>query len=368
MTYMKYLPIVALAGALAATSCKKADEPAAGAAAARPPTQVVAIPATRQPVTESLSLIGSLAANEQIELKAETDGTVEKINFDEGEPVEAGRLLVKLDDTKARAQLAEAKANYALSKGNYDRAKQLLNDKLISQQEFDQTAASFSANEAAVALQERQLKDTAIAAPFKGIVSARLVSPGQVITRNTTLTWLVDLDPLKVEVNVPERFLSQVLPGQKLALKVAAWPQRTFTGTVYFASPYVNPDTRTMLIKARVPNSDAALKPGMFAGLELTLNVRTNALVVPEAAINQVLEGGRAMVMVVNSESKVEVRQVKVGMRLESKVEITDGLSDGDQIIVEGLQKIAPGMPVKLAPAEAMKPYLPAAKPEDARS
>lgn len=364
---MKFLLFTVLLAAMATTSCKRAD-PATAASATPPPMQVVAIPASRQPVTETLSLIGSLAANEQIELKAETDGIVEKINFDEGQPVEAGRLLVKLDDTKARAQLAEAKANYALSKGNYDRAKQLLNDKLISQQEFDQTAASFSANEAAVALQERQLKDTSVTAPFKGIVSARLISPGQVITRNTTLTWLVDLDPLKVEVNVPERFLSQVLPGQQLELKVAAWPQRSFTGTVYFASPYVNPDTRTMLVKARVPNPDALLKPGMFAGLELALNVRTNALVIPEAAINQVLEGNRANVMIVNSASKVEIRQIKIGLRLESRVEVTGGLSEGEQVIVEGMQKIGPGSPVKLAPAADMQPYLPAVKPVDARS
>ncbi|NJO55885.1 MAG: efflux RND transporter periplasmic adaptor subunit, partial [Rhodospirillales bacterium] len=300
--------------------------------------------------------------NEQVELKSETDGTVQEINFEEGQPVDQGRLLVALDATKFAASLAEAEANHALSKGNLDRAKQLLGDKLISQQEYDQTAASFAANEAGVQLRRRQLQDARIYAPFSGIVSARMISPGQVISRNTTLTWLVDLDPLKVEVNVPERFLSQVLPGQDIALTVSAWPGESFTGRVYFASPYVNPDTRTMLVKAELPNADLRLKPGMFAGLSLTLQVRSNAIVIPEVAIGQVLEGGRATVMLVSAENRAELRPIKVGLRLDGRVEVTEGLQEGEKVIVEGLQKIGPGMPVTLAPEEAMQPYLPKSK------
>jgi membrane fusion protein (multidrug efflux system) len=189
-----------------------------------------------------------------------------------------------------------------------------------------------------------------------------------VISRNTTLTWLVDLDPLKVEVKVPERFLSQVLPGQELSIDVAAWPERTFKGEVYFVSPYVDPESRTMLVKARVPNSDAQLKPGMFAGIELTLKVRANALVISETAINQVLDDNRAVIMLVNEQSQVEAREIKLGLRLEGSIEVVEGLSDGEQVIVEGLQKIGPGMTVKVAPAEAMKPNLPAARPAGARS
>lgn len=345
--------------ALSAGSCKR---PAAGGASppgGRPPTQVVACPVTRQAVSESLPLIGTLAANEQVELKSETDGRVESINFAEGEQVEAGRLLVQLDATKLAASLAEAKANLALSQGNFDRAKQLLDGRLISHQEFEQAAAAYSANEASVQLRERQMQDTRIHALFDGVMGARLVSPGQVITRNTTLTWLVDPDPIKVEVNVPERFLSQLDLGQELDLKVAAWPEREFTGRIYFVSPYVDPDTRTVLVKATIPNPDFKLKPGMFAGLELKLRVRADAIVIPETAISRVLDGGRAVIMLVGADHKVEVREVGVGLRLEGRIEITEGLTDGERVIVEGLQKIGPGMTVKLAPPEALNPYLP---------
>jgi len=112
-----------------------------------------------------------------------------------------------------------------------------------------------------------------------------------------------------------------------------------------------------------VPNPDARLKPGMFAGLELTLQVRTNAIVIPESAVNRVLDGDRAVIMIVGAENKVEVREVKVGLRVEGRIEVINGLTDGELVIVEGLQKISPGMTVKLAPPEAAKPYLPAGKP-----
>jgi membrane fusion protein (multidrug efflux system) len=228
----------------------------------------------------------------------------------------------------------------------------------ISQQEFDQTAASFAANDAAVQLRRRNLKDAVIRAPFEGVVSARMVSPGQVISRNTTLTWLVDLDPVKVEVNVPERFLSEVLPGQDIAVKVAAWPGEVFSGKVFFVSPYVNPETRTLLVKASLPNPDLKLKPGMFASMDLTLQVRTNALLIPETAINQVLDGNRAAIMVVDANNMAQKRPIKIGLRLESRVEVVEGLKPGELVIVEGLQKIGPGMPVVLAPKEATLPYL----------
>lgn len=324
----------------------------------RPPTQVVAVPAAREIVVERLSLIGSIAANEQVEIRSEIEGTVERIGFEEGQRVEEGQLLVQLDESKYGAALAETEASFELSRANYERAKELNRDQLISLQEFDQFAATFSANEATLALRRRQLRDTKILAPFEGIVGIRLVSPGQVISRNTPLTYLVDLDPVKVEISVPERFLGTIQVGQTLDLKVAAWPDEVFTGTVFFIAPFVDPDTRTALIKARVDNPDLRLKPGMFASLELSLKVRENSIVIPEVAVNQVLEGNRANIMIVDADKKAQVRQVKIGLRLESKVEIAEGLEPGELVIVEGLQKTFPGGDVVLAPEESAAPYL----------
>ena len=325
----------------------------------RPPVQVVAIEARRQAVSESLSLVGTLMADETVEIKSETDGTVEQILFEEGQLVEKGQLLVKLDESKLTAALAEAEASFRLSQANFERAKHLATEKLISPQEFDQVAASFDVTQASLELKRRLLKDSRIYASFGGVVGARNISPGQVITRNTTLTWLVDLDPIKAEVNVPERFLGQLRIGQTIEFKVAAHADRQFKGTVYFISPNVDQNVRTALVKARISNDQLLLKPGMFANVDLTLRVRGDSVVIPEAALSQVLEGDRATIYLVDAAQIAQPRKVGLGVRLAGWVEIVDGLTGGETIVVEGVQKVTPGSKVRFAPAEAAAPYRP---------
>jgi membrane fusion protein (multidrug efflux system) len=232
----------------------------------------------------------------------------------------------------------------------------LFRDKLISQQEFDQIAAQFQANEAGLELKRRQLRDTQIRAPFNGIVGARQISPGQVIGKNVTLTWLVDLDPVKVEVNVPERYLSQVVLGQSMEFGVAAFPNDRFKGEVYFISPQLDSATRTALVKARIPNPGHKLKGGMFANLALTLRLRDSAIVVPEPAL--VSNGDTVTVFVVDDKGTAQVRPVKVGLRLAGKAELLSGVQAGDKVVVEGVQKLFPGASVKPAPPESAAPYL----------
>jgi membrane fusion protein (multidrug efflux system) len=320
--------------------------------------QVVAVEAQRRPVAETLSLVGTISANEMVEIKAETDGVVEEVLFEEGQHVEKGQLLMRLDDSKFAAGLAEAEANFKLSEANHARARQLLADKLISQQEFDQADATFDFNRAALNLRQRQLKDTRVHAPFEGVVGARNVSPGQVTSRNLTLTWLVDLDPVKVEVSVPERFLARTHVGQTIEFPVAAYAGRTFKGEIYFISPYVDETTRSAVVKARLPNPDYALKPGMLATLDVTLQVRDRAVVVPEAALAQVQDQDRAIVYAVNADLVIQPLKVTLGVRMPGQVEILTGLEGGERLVVEGHQKIGPGSKVVLAGPEAAAPYL----------
>jgi len=342
---------VALAG------CRKSA--GAGAAGGGFPTvQVIAVEVKRQSVTESLSLVGSLAANEMVEVKAETEGVVQEILFHEGQRVEKGQLLLLLDETKFAAALAEAESMFKLSRANFERAKQLFAEKLISRQEYEQTAATFDLNQATFDRRKRELKDARIYAPFAGILGARNISPGQVIARNTVLSWLVDPDPIKVEFNVPERFLGQVQVGQTLELNVDAYPGKKFRGKVYFVAPSVDPNWRIALIKAEIPNPQEELKTGMFANLDLTLKIRENSVVIPEVALSQVLEGDRALVFVVDGDSTAKLKPVKLGVRLAGKVEVLSGLEGGEMVIVEGVQKIGPGSKVKLAPPEAAAPYV----------
>lgn len=351
----KLIYVLALVAGLGTfASCKKKG---ASGAVALAPTQVIALAAKPQPVSETLSLVGTMVANEMVELSAETDGVVEEILFEEGQKVEKGQLLIRLDDTKFAAGLAETEANFKLSQANYDRSKQLFKDKLISQQESDQAAATFEFTRATLNLKKRQLKDARICAPFSGVMGSRNVSPGAIISTfvRLPLATLVDLDPLKVEVNVPERFLSQLKIGQTLEIKVAAYADKRFKGEVYFIAPSVDPSTRTALVKARIANHDFMLKPGMFANLDLTLHLREQALVIPEVAL--MMNGDRVSIFVVDKEMKAQIRPVSLGVRLAGQVEITKGLLAGEMVIVEGVQKIGPGSVVKLSPPEAAAAY-----------
>jgi membrane fusion protein (multidrug efflux system) len=341
--------------ALALSACKP-PAPKGGAAGGGFAVQAVVVEARTQPVSESLSLVGTIAPTEVVELKSEVDGTVEEILFQEGQEVKQGDLLLRLDESKLGSAVSEATATFKLSEATYERSKQLYKDKLISLQDFDQVAAQYSATRASLDLKQRLLKDCRIYAPFKGITGARQISPGQVISRNTSFSWLVDLDPVKVEVDVPERYLSQMATGQKIAFSVAAFPTEKFEGEVYFIAPQLSPTTRTALVKARCKNPGHKLKGGMFASLTLTLQLRDSALVIPEPAL--VSNGDNATVFIVDDKNIAQMRPVKVGLRLAGKAEILSGLKAGERVIVEGLQKLGPGTPIKLAPPEASAPYL----------
>lgn len=332
-----------LALGLAATGCKKEAAKSDGAVPVFAVRAVVA-EAKVQAVNETLSLVGSVAANEMVEIKSETDGTLEEVLFTEGQRVKQGDLLFRLDESKFSASVNEAEANFKLSETTYERSKQLQRDKLVSQQEFDQAAALYQANKASLDLKKRLMKDARIYAPFKGIMSSRLVSPGQVISKNTMLTWIVDLDPVKVELAVPERFVSQLQTGQKIEITVAAYPGRTFLGEVFFIAPFVESATRTAQVKARVENPKAELKPGMFANLNLTLKLKEDAIVIPESSV--MASGDRTILYVLDKDDAAQIRAVKLGIRQAGLVEITSGLKPGERVVAEGIQKIRPGAKV----------------------
>jgi membrane fusion protein (multidrug efflux system) len=321
--------------------------------------RVIAVAARAQPVAEVLSLVGSITANEMVDVRGEADGVVQDILFKEGQSVKKGQELVRLDESKFSAAVAEGEATFALSKANFDRAKHLFESQLISQQEFDQARTVFEATRANLEFNKRLLKDARIYAPFEGIVGARSISPGQVIRKEAVLTTIVDLDPVKVEFNVPEKFLGQVRVNQNIEIGVATYPGRKFQGKVFFISPYVDLTNRTALVKAEVPNPSGDLKPGMFANLVLTVTIRENAVVIPEVALTQTLDKGRAMIFVVDANTNAQLRPIKLGVRLAGQVEVVEGIQAGERVIVEGTQKTVPGKPVQLAPEKEAEIYQP---------
>jgi membrane fusion protein, multidrug efflux system len=333
---------MAVIGLMAVAGCKRGGDQ--DAAEAVFPVRVVVEEARQEPVFERLSLVGTLLPNEWVEIQSEMEGMVEAVHFEEGQRVGKGDLLVQLDESKLAAALAQAEANHTLSAASLERSRQLYATQMISHQEYDQAASTAKVDEAALHLKKRELRDARIMAPFDGVTGVRQVSPGQVIALHSVLTRVVDIDPVKVEFNVPERYLRQLDSGQEVVIRLAAFPGETFAGNVYFIAPELDAQMRTAAVRARLPNPDGKLRPGMFASLDLTLGIRDEAVVVPEIAL--IPRGDTITVFIVDAENTAQIRTVKTGLRVNGVIEIIEGLEGGERVITEGYLKTRPGGPV----------------------
>jgi membrane fusion protein (multidrug efflux system) len=308
----------------------------------------VVAPVKASVLEEKIFLIGSMEAIDEVDLVSEVDARVTELNFEEGEPVSKDQLLIQLDARKLEAAVAEMRARYQLAKADLDRSATLLERETISEQDYDKAEAEFDSAEALLNLAVERLEDAAIRAPFHGVMTERLVSLGQYTTRGDKLASLVEMDPLEVAFNVPERYVGQLREGQRIETSVEAWPDEVFSGNVVFLSPKVDRTSRTVLVKARIANPDLRLKPGMFGKIELIFKARDAALVIPEAAISYANDD--ASVVVMNADGQAEFRQVQVGLRLAGEAEIISGLEAGERVVVEGFQKMGPGTPINISP------------------
>lgn len=338
-----------LAAILAGAGCK-----AGGKAGGGPPPgmkmRVRVSEAVADRIEERFPLVASLSPFRGIHVQSEIDGSIASIHFTEGQAVRKGDVLVRLDTRKLRAMLAEAEANFALAEANRDRAEAMFREKTISAQEHDEWMSLYAARKAALELMRQQLDDCEIRAPFDGLLGDRLVSPGQVITRSTRITTLIDISPIKIDFRVPERLIGRLRIGQTIALRVPAYPDESFEGEVFFIDNEVDPATRSVLVKAMNPNPDHRLRPGMFGNLDLVLHTRENAVVIPDAAL--IKQGDRTFVFVIDENDTAQMRPISTGIRMAGRVEVTSGLAAGERVVREGIQKLGPGSPVQIVPDE----------------
>jgi len=309
-------------------------------------TNVVGYKAFKQDLQDRIPIIGSMESNESVEIKSEIDGTIEKINFTEGTMVTAGTVLIEMDRKKLNASYDQALANLKLAETTAQRYENLVKSKAVSQQEYDQAAASLESNRATVELVKAELEDATIIAPFDGIMGERFISVGQYISKGVLLTFLFNQDPIKVVFHVPERYLGDIKVGQAVKMRVAAYKEEVYKGEVYFIDPKIDETTRTAMVKAKVPNPAGELREGMFASVELILSVKKDAIVIPETAL--IVKGDTVSVYAVGAEDTVELRTITVGKRADGMVEILSGVNEGDVIVTEGYQKIGPGSKVSV--------------------
>ena len=330
---MNYFFCVLLIGILA--GCGKGGGPPKDA-----PVPVELVSVEVGPLQENLSAVGTLDANESVDIKPEVDGEVTSIRLTEGQTVKKGDLLLQIDESKQGATVAEAEADYQLAQETMRRADHLLAEGTISQQEHDQTRANFSRSEASLNLAKKRLTEYTLTAPFDGILGRRYVSVGQYVSPQTTLVSIYDLDRMKLNFSVPERYSARITPGQTLQLKVAAYGEETFSGEIYLIEPRVDPGTRTVQVRAFIPNSDHRLKPGMFANLSLAVGTKPKALTIPEECL---FPSGTGFAVYRSADGVAELVPVETGLRIPGKVEILRGLQAGDQVARSGNLRLSPG-------------------------
>jgi membrane fusion protein (multidrug efflux system) len=320
-----------------------------------PPASVEVVAVQREPISDVIDLVGQLEADESVVLKSETEGIVESIEAQEGDEVQAGQLLFRLRDGEQRARLREAEAQLTLSEDEYGRAKKLLAQKTMSQSELDRATAEVEAGRARRDLAQVALDRMSIRAPFDGVLGARMVSPGDRVSKNTGLMRIDAVKRLRLIFSVPEMAVTAMRVGSPVEIAVAPWPNERFKGEVYFVAPTLDPANRRMMLKAWVPNPDRRLRPGLFANIRLEVAHRDDALVVPEAAVAYDAEG--AFLWRVRQDHTAERVPVELGVRREGRVEVRGSLQAGERIVSAGTHKVAPGATLReVEPVEAAPP------------
>lgn len=383
--------LLTLTSAVATTGCgaaagKASDEPEVPKA-----VSVSAVAAVEQPLVRFIRATGSLTAEDQAEVAAETAGRVVATPSERGTLVVDGTPLVRLLATETEAQVAEAEANaaqlearlgitgrdtfdvnavpevqtaqagYELAEGEFARIKSLLEQRVVSQSEYDQRRTQLEASRqqlvsarnaatqqfqllqaarARVTLARKALSDTLVRAPFNGIVAERLVSVGDYVTRGTKVAVVVRINPLRVRLTVPEQFISAVSVGQPVQFEVDAYPGRQFSGTVRYVSPSLETNQRALTIEAVVPNAGGELKPGLFATARIEQPARTPGVLVRAEAVQTA--SGTSRLYVVTGE-RVEERIVTVGQAVDGQVEITSGLKHGERVATKNVASLADG-------------------------
>ncbi|MGH8242515.1 MAG: efflux RND transporter periplasmic adaptor subunit [Steroidobacteraceae bacterium] len=341
-----------LALAAAAAGC---DGRAPEAQEAPPAIGVVTMAVGPREWRDAVDALGTARANESVTLTAKVSETVRKVDFDSGEIVKAGDVIVDLSSGAQLAGLEEARAAYREAERQLARSQELAETKIISESQLDTQRSTRDAAKARMDVVRAQLSDRVITAPFDGILGLRQVSPGTLVTPGTPIATLDDISLIKLDFQVPERFLAVLERGQDVGARSNTYPGREFAGEVTSVDSRVDPVTRSVTVRAEIPNPDRLLRPGMLMSVQVMLEPR-EVIAIPEIAVVQV--GTDSFVYRVKPDRTVERAKVELGSRSEGEVEVTAGLAAGDRIVTEGIVKLRDGAPVVEAgsgPREAKK-------------
>jgi membrane fusion protein (multidrug efflux system) len=341
------LALVLIGGAWYLFADGKPSAAAGGAEASKGEARAVAVVTThaaKKEFAHEVEALGTLRANESVDITAKVADRVAAIHFNEGQQVRKGEVLIELDNTEARADLAAAEAAASDSRSQYKRSQELYQTKALSEAQLDQLHATLLANEARVEAARSRLHDRVITAPFNGRVGLRNVSLGGLVNPGGVITTLDDLSIVKLDFSVPEIFLSTLQPGLTVEARSTAYPDQPFSGRVASVATRVDPTTRAVTIRALIDNRDARLRPGMFMTVKLVRREGL-ALMLPEQAI--VPENDQHFVYVIE-DGKAHKRAVKIGRRRPGEVEVLEGLTADEGVVVDGTLNLRDGAPVRV--------------------
>lgn len=338
--------VVGAAGIFFVGGCGSEEAPPAAQQQARV-TPVAVAAAVRQDVPVMRRAVGSIQAVNAIDVTAEVPGFIAAINFEEGQRVRKGDVLIQLDQDQAEAELAAATARRDRIRSEFQSIQQLQQRGAATEKEFQDIRTELQEAEANARVAEIALADHTILAPFDGQVGLRQQSLGSYVQPGDPLTTLASVDPIEVAFELPEQDLGKLAAGLPVTVQPAAFGDRRFAGDVTAVDARVDPATRTVRVMGRLDNADGVLKPGMFVNVNLTVETRRDAVVVPETAV---LQRGAAAVVYIVQDGKAAERAVVLGQRRAGLVEVREGLDSGAVVITSDQGQVRNGAAVQASP------------------
>ena len=318
---------------LTACSTKSGDLPKNCRKGDQKPAVADAIVVTHNTLENNITANGILLPAEEVELRSEISGRIVSINFREGARVGKGDLLVKIDDRDLQAQLKKLQLDEKLASDDASRKEKLLEINAVSREDYDKAVNILEVTRANISLLETQISKTEIRAPFSGITGLRQVSPGGYVSSSTLISKLQQVDPVKVEFSVPEKYSEKLRTGTPVSFTIDGI-NREFTARIYAIEPSSDPLTHTIKMRASCPNPGNLLLPGAFARISIEMEKLNNAVMVPAEAIIPVIDGQKVLVC---RNGKVASQKIGTGIRNEKMVQVTNGLNDGDTVFISGL-------------------------------
>jgi membrane fusion protein (multidrug efflux system) len=314
----------------------------------RAPPLVKAEAAIPMVFVDRIEAVGTARANEQVTLSAPVTERIVRLNFDDGAFVRAGQVIAVLRQAEQNAELSEANARQREAQQQLRRVEALKDRGFATRSSYDTQVAAAAATRAQAQQVQAQIGDRVVRAPFAGWVSLRNISVGAMAGQGTEIATVSDLSTIKLDFTVPETMLAAIREGLVISARAAAYPDRPFNGTIRTIDPVIDPNTRAVTVRARLPNPDRALRPGMMMNVAIESASRT-ALSVPELAV--LGEGDSLFVFALGPDRRVHRMPVRTGAHVDGRVEIVAGLRPGQRVVTEGIVKVADGMEVRVQDA-----------------